>query len=221
MSISLKPNQLPEQRLHTLFIEDIISLGGVFENQQPALEHYFSPTRKEMFLKDYLHYLNTSLLEVKHGNLDLDLYLMFVLSFQFIAPLLKIPVEKELGLFYRTLEKDYNIGELDINIHFSVDEPQEGRLGEKEALEAFKQELDESYSGRRETKETVQKRLKKDGIEAIIKWQQFKEIPELAEAFGRSIVIPSFFSFTDKKLVSFYRSTTIGITYEVAVPELE
>ena len=52
-----------------------------------------------------------------------------------------------------------------------------------------------------------------------MKWQKVKGIPELAEAFGRSIVIPSFFSFIDKKLISFYRKTTGGIAYEVAVPE--
>ncbi len=54
-----------------------------------------------------------------------------------------------------------------------------------------------------------------------MKWQQLKGIPELAEAFGRSIVIPSFFTFADKKLTSFYRRTTEGINYEVAVPDFE
>ena len=48
-----------------------------------------------------------------------------------------------------------------------------------------------------------------------------KEIPELAEAFGRSIVIPSFFSYSDKKLTAFYRSATEGIMYEIAVPDFD
>jgi hypothetical protein len=83
------------------------------------------------------------------------------------------------------------------------------------------QELENSYEGKREVRESVQKRLKQDGIEAIMKWLHAKGIPELAEAFGRSIVIPSFFSFVDKRLVEFYRKTTGDIRYEVAVPEFE
>ncbi len=43
-------------------------------------------------------------------------------------------------------------------------------------------------------------------------------LPSLAEAFGRSIVIPSFFSFSDKKLVAFYRSATPRICYRAAIP---
>ena len=68
-------------------------------------------------------------------------------------------------------------------------------------------------------KTSVQKRVKNDGISAIMAWQQEQSIPVLAEAFGRTIVIPSFFSFSDKKLVQFYRRNTVGITYRVAVPE--
>jgi hypothetical protein len=79
-----------------------------------------------MFIKDYLHYLNTSLLEAKHGRLDLDLYLVFVLSFQFTSPLLEIPVKKELDHFYHILEHHYGVNELDINLHFTIDEPEEG-----------------------------------------------------------------------------------------------
>jgi hypothetical protein len=160
------------------------------------------------------------LLEVKHGNLDLDLYLVFVLTFQFIAPLLGIPVEKELGLFYKILEQRYDVDEMDINLHFSTYEGSNKMIGEEEALSAFRQELDATWEGRREVKERVQKRLKQDGIRAIMRWQQEKDFPELAEAFGRSVVIPSFFSFRDRKLLGFYQSTTEGITYEVAVPEM-
>lgn len=222
MALSLVPNQIPEQRIHTLTIEEIVELGKHLETPHPPLENYFSPTRKERFIKDYLHYLNTSLLEAKHGYLNLDLYLVFVFSFQFTAPLLKIPAEKELGIFYRILEHQYEVDELNINLHFSLDDTTtEGRLGEADALDAFRQELQNSYEGRREIKEPVQKRLKLDGIEAIMKWQQIKGLTELAEAFGRSIVIPSFFSFTDKKLIDFYRRSTEGITYEVAIPEFE
>jgi hypothetical protein len=92
-------------------------------------------------------------------------------------------------------------------------------VGEKEALKAFRQELEEHYEGVREVKESVQQRLKKDAISSIIDWQREKNIPLLAEAFGRSIVIPSFFSFKDKKLIQYYRANTQGIMYRVAVPE--
>ncbi len=85
--------------MHIVTIEEIMTLGEQLDGNQPALEQYFSPTRREHFVKDYIHYLNSSLLETKHGNLDMNLYLVFVLSFQFVAPLLEIPAEKELRLF--------------------------------------------------------------------------------------------------------------------------
>ena len=219
MAMSLVPQMLPEQRMLTVTIEEILTLGEQVESIQPPLEHYFSPTRREMFIKDYLHYLNTSLLEARHGRLDLDLYLVFVLSFQFTSPLLEIPVIKEMDQFYHILERHYNLTDLDTNLHFTTDELEEGMVAEEAALLSFRRELENSYDGRREVKESVQKRLKQDGISAIMKWQQEKGIPELAEAFGRSIVIPSFFSFIDKKLVEFYRKTTRGISYEVVVPD--
>jgi hypothetical protein len=52
-----------------------------------------------------------------------------------------------------------------------------------------------------------------------MEWQREQSIPSLAEAFGRSIVIPSFFSFSDRRLLQFYRQNTKGITYRVAVPD--
>jgi hypothetical protein len=296
--------------MHTVTIEEILSLGDRLDDRRPPLEHYFSPTRREQFEKDYIHYLNTLLLEMKHGHLDLELYLVFVLTFQFIAPLLGIPAEKELVQFYKIMQQKYDVEDVDINLHFSTDhyeappgilkspeadlpgeendDPEEsvtdeakknlttgdrdqgkqaaqyrvkdgyeelvedgaqgrdkdgnekpvedtdiGRgkvdaegtdpqiISEKEALEAFRNELDATWEGRREVKTSVQKRLKQDGIRAIMKWQQEKDFPELAEAFGRSVVIPSFFSFKDKKLLEFYRNTTEGISYEVAVPDFE
>lgn len=264
MDLSLRPQQLPEQRMHTVTIEEIVLLGDHRSDQRPPLEQYFSPGRREQFEKEYIHYLNTLLLEMKHGNLDLDLYLVFVFTFQFIAPLLGIPVERELRQFYKVLEERYDVEELDFNLHFSTDQyeapsgilsspvapdqeadeedtgaysgddqeagqvdssgeqPDGGQekemINEADALSAFQQELDATWKGRREVKESVRKRLKQDGIRSIMKWQQEKNFPELAEAFGRSVVIPSFFSFRDKKLLEFYRSTTEGITYEVAVP---
>jgi hypothetical protein len=219
MQLSLHPEQRPEQGLRVLTIEEILSLGERIPGERPALEHYFSPSRKETFIREYLHYLNTWLLEARHGNLDSDLYLVFVLSFQFTAPLLEIRTEKELGLFCRTLEKNYGVEEVDLNLHFSLDGYEEGMLGEQEALRAYREELAETYRGSREVKEGVQKRLKKDAIDAIMRWQKEQILPVLAEAFGRSIVIPSFFSFTDKKLVNFYKRTTEGITYQVSIPE--
>ena len=92
-------------------------------------------------------------------------------------------------------------------------------VGEKEALEAFRSELGEFYGDSLEVKQSVQKRVKKDAIASIMEWQKEQSIPSLAEAFGRSIVIPSFFSYADRRLLHFYRQTTEGITYRVAVPD--
>jgi hypothetical protein len=205
--------------MRTVSIDEILSICENTPGEKPPLEHYFSPTKKEGFIKEFLHYLNTRLLDARHGDLDSDQYLVFVLSFQFTAPLLEIPTEKELGIFYRILQKTYRVEEIDMNLHFSTDDLQEDMVGEEEAIAAFRNELGSTYEASREVKEVVQKRVKGDAIDAIMKWQQEKTLPFLAEAFGRSIVIPSFFSFRDKKLIGFYKGTTGGITYQVAVPE--
>jgi hypothetical protein len=223
MRFSLQPEQRPQMRMQTVSIEEIVTRLERNSEHRPPLEHYFSPDRKEAFTKDFIHYLNTELLEAKHGNLDLDLYLVFLLTFQFISPLLEIAVQKEMENFIQILQRTYQIEDPDLNLHFSLEEEEkeeEGKmLGETEALEAFRQELDETYQGRREVKDTVQKRLKMDGIEAIMQWQREQSPKNLAEAFGRSVIIPAFFSFSDKKLVGFYRDNTAGISYRVAVPE--
>ncbi len=219
MRFSLEPEPRPEQRLRTLSIDEIISAVSEFPDEKPLLEHYFSPPRKEQFIRSFIHYLNTRLLEAKHGNLDLDLYLVFVLTFQFTAPLLEIHTEKELGKFYRILQKNYQVEEIDINLHFTTDQQNEKMISETEALKTYREELKETYEGSREIKENVQKRLKKDAIEAIMEWQRDQDTPALAEAFGRSIVIPAFFSCINRRLMAFYRETTGGITYHVAVPE--
>jgi len=221
MAMSMGQRMVPEQRMHTVTIEEILSVGEKLDKDHLSLDQYFSPSRKEKFVKDYLHYLNSSLLDARHGHLDLDLYLLLVLSFQFILPLLEIPAEKEMEMFLHILENNYELNGPDINIHFTMDDVEEGMVSEDEALSSFRHELDESYSGRREVKESVQNRLKQDGIAAIMKWQQMQGLTELTEAFGRCIVIPALFSFMDKKLIEFYRKTTPGILYEVAVPEFE
>jgi len=205
--------------MQSVSIEEIVSRIESDSGERPPLEHYFSPDRKEAFTKGFLHYLHTELLEAKHGHMDLDLYLVFLLAFQFVSPLLEIMTAKELDSFRQILTKKYNISDPDLNLHFGFDGEEGEMLGEKEAMEAFRNELDETYQGRREVKETVQKRLKLDGIKAIMRWQQEQSLKNLAEAFGRSVVIPAFFSFKDKKLIGFYRDNTGGITYRVAVPE--
>ena len=231
--MSIGQQMVPEHRMHTVTIDEIISLGERLDREHPSLEHYFSPTRRERFIKDYLHYLNTSLLDARHGKMDLKLYLLLVLSFQFLGPLLEIPMTKEMSLFLEILGKVYDLDDPDVNIHFSFDEIEDEpekdqgilsndwRADEEEALAAFRDELEDSYEGRREVKESVQKRLKQDGISSIKKWQELKGLTELAEAFGRCIVIPALFSFMDKKLLGFYRQTTRGIRYEVVVPDLD
>ena len=219
MRFSIQPEPRPEQRMRTLSLDELVSILVHEPGEKPQLEQYFSPTKKEQFIKDFLHYLNTGLLEAKHGNLDLDKYLAFILSFQFTAPLLEISTEKELGIFYRILEKNYEVESLDLNLHFSRESRESGMISEQEALNAYRDELEDAYSGLREVKEGVQKRLKQDAIEAIMSWQKEKSNTALAEAFGRSVVIPSFFSFMDKKTLRFYRAATQGITYRVAVPE--
>ena len=219
MRFSIQPEPRPEQRMRTVTIDEIVTACAFDPGAKPILEHYFSPTKKQSFIKDFLHYLNTGLLEAKHGKLHRDQYLAFILSFQFTAPLLEIPAEKELGLFYRILQKTYKVEELDLNLHFSMDQYEGEMVGEKQALEAFRNELGEYFGESREVKESVQKRVKKDALKSIIEWQRERSIPVLAEAFGRTIVIPPFFSFTDRRLLQFYRQNTGGITYRVAVPD--
>ena len=204
--------------MRTVSIDELLGICESEASTKPKLEHYFSPTRKADFIKEFLHYLNSGLLEARQGKLHLDQYLAFILSFQFTAPLLEISTEKELVLFYRILKKTYGVEEIDLNLHFSMELYEGDMLGEKEALRAFRSEVDE-YFGERELKKSVQKRLKQDGIAAIMAWQQEQGLPQLAEAFGRSIVVPSFFSFTNKKLILFYKGNTEGISYRVAVPE--
>jgi len=219
MRFSLQPEPRPEQRMRILSVDELVSVCEHESGDKPQLEHYFSPTKKDQFIKDFLHFLNTGLLDAKHGKLDLDKYLTFILSFQFTSPLLEISAEKELGIFYRILEKNYQVEDLDLNLHFSRESRDSGMASEQEALNAYRDELEDTYNGIREVKEGVQKKLKLDAVEAIMQWQKDKSNAALAEAFGRSIVIPSFFSFTDKKTMKFYRAATHGITYRVAVPE--
>ena len=219
MRFSIQPEQRPEQRMQTVSIDEVVQACENAPGGKPPLEHYFSPTKKASFIKKFLHYLNTGLLEAKHGELDAEQYLAFVLSFQFTAPLLEIPAEKELGLFFRILQNTYGVKELDLNLHFGTEDHESDMVGEKEALEALRHELEDYFGESREVKESVRKRIKKDAVRSILDWQREKSIPTLAEAFGRSIVIPSFFSFRDNKLREFYRANTLGIMYQVAVPE--
>lgn len=219
MRFSIQPEPRPEQGMRTVTIDEILTACAYDPGAKPLLEHYFSPTKKQSFIKEFLHYLNTGLLEAKHGKLHREQYLAFILSFQFTAPLLEITAEKELGLFYRILQKNYDVEEVDLNLHFSMEDYAGEMVGEREALEAFRSELGDYFGDSREVKESVQKRVKKDAINSIIDWQREQRIPVLAEAFGRTIVIPSFFSFTDRKLLQFYRQNTEGITYRVSVPD--
>jgi len=219
MRFSIQPEPRPEQNMRTVTLDEILTVCESDPGTKPALEHYFSPSKKEAFIKNFLHYLNTGLLDARHGKLDREQYLAFILSFQFSGPLLEIPTEKELGLFYRILQKTYQVEDVDLNLHFSMEQYEGEMVGEKEALEAYRSELGEYYGDSLEVKESVQKRLRKDAINSILDWQREQSIPFLAEAFGRSIVLPSFFSFKDKRLQQFYRQNTAGITYRVAVPD--
>lgn len=205
--------------MRTVTLEEIMSACEHDPGAKPTLEHYFSPSKKEHFIKEFLHYLNTGLLEARKGYLDREQYLAFLLSFQFTSPLLEIPAEKELGLFYRTLQKIYRVEEIDLNLHFSMEQYEGRMVGEKEALEAYRSEVEDYFGDSREVKTSVRKRLKRDAIASIMSWQKEQNIPVLAEAFGRAIVIPSFFSCSDRKLIQFYRGNTGGITYRVAVPD--
>ena len=143
MRFSLQPEQRPEQKMRTVSIDEVMNVCENNPGIKPPLEHYFSPTKKESFIKKFLHYLNTGLLEAKHGNLDNEQYLAFVLSFQFTAPLLEIPAEKELGRFYRILQNTYGVEEVDLNLHFGTGEYEGTLVGEKEALEGHARALPE------------------------------------------------------------------------------
>ena len=219
MRFSIRPEPRQEQKMQTLSIEEVILACEHDLGARPTLEHYFSPTKRKTFIKEFLHYLNSGLLDAKHGKLDKEKYIALILSFQFSAPLLEIPAEKELGLFYRILQKNYRIEELDLNLHFSMADYEGDMVSEKEALQAFRSELDGFYGDSLEVKGSVQKRIRKDGIASIMEWQREQSKASLAEAFGRSVVIPSFFSYSDKRLLHFYKQTTEGITYRVAIPD--
>lgn len=52
MALSLIPQQVPEQRMHIVTNEEIMTLGEQLDGNQPSLEHYFSPTRKEHLIKE-------------------------------------------------------------------------------------------------------------------------------------------------------------------------
>jgi hypothetical protein len=219
MRFSIQPEPRPEQILRTVTIDEIMTVCEFDSGDKPPLDTYFSPTRRDEFIKEFLHYLNTRLLKARHGDLGREQYLALLLSFQFTAPLLEISAEKELGLFYRILQKTYRVEVVDLNLHFCMEQYEGELVGELEALEAFRSDLNNFYGDSLEVRESVQKRLKKDAIDSIMDWQREQELPALAEAFGRSIVIPSFFLFSDKRVVRFYRQTTEGITYRVAVPD--
>lgn len=219
MRFSIQPEPRPELHLQTVTLDELMEACGDDPGKRPTLEHYFSPTKRALFIKDFLHYLNTALLEAKHGGLDREHYLALILLFQFSAPLLEIHTEKELVLFYRILQKTYLVEEPDLNLHFGMEQYEGEMTGEKEALEAFRNEMKEFYRDSGEVKESVQKRVRKDAVDSILQWQREQDLPALAEAFGRAIVIPSFFLFKDKRVVHFYRQTTGGITYRVAVPD--
>jgi len=222
MRFSLQPEPRPEFSMRTLSLDDIIAVCEREPGSRPALEHYFSPDRKAQFIKELRHYINSLLLEARHGNMDQDQYLVLVMIFQFICPLLEVSAEKELGLFFRILKKSYGVEEIDLNLHFSLDSYEGNMLEEKEIIASFREELESSYQGRREVKESVQTRLKRDAIETIMDWQRERSLPALAGAFGRSIVIPSFFAYSDKRLIRFYRAASMGISYRLALPpELE
>ena len=118
--------------MRTVAIEDIICVFDKDRGRKPTLEHYFSPSKKAHFIKEFLHYLNTSLLEARHGELHREQYLALILSFQLSAPLLEIPAEKELGLFYRILQKTCKVEEIDLNLHFSMAEYEGALVGEQE-----------------------------------------------------------------------------------------
>jgi hypothetical protein len=219
MRFSISPEPRQEFRMRTVSIDQILSACERGSGSRPSLEHYFSPTKKEAFIKEFLHYLNTRLLDARHGELDSDQYLVFVLMFQFVAPLLHIPAEKEFGTFFRILQESYGIENADLNLHFALKGYSGDMKREKDALEALRNELGESYEGHRDVKESVRKRLRNDALASISEWQHERSVATLAEAFGRSIVIPSFFSFTDKRLIQYYRATSEGITYRIPVPE--
>jgi len=120
MRFSIQPEPRQEQNMRTVTIEEILSACTYDPGAKPTLEYYFSPTKKDHFVKEFLHYLNTGLLDAKHEDLHREQYLAFLLSFQFTSPLLEIPAEKELGLFYRILQKTYKVKEIDLNLHFSL-----------------------------------------------------------------------------------------------------
>ncbi len=67
MRFSIKPEPRQESYMRTVPIDEILAACKSEYGTKPILEYYFSPTKNETFIQDFLHYLNSSLLDAKHG----------------------------------------------------------------------------------------------------------------------------------------------------------
>ena len=65
MRFSIQPEPRPELRIRTVSIDEVLSLGEKIEGERPQLEHYFSPTKRDAFIKEFLHFLNSGLKGIK------------------------------------------------------------------------------------------------------------------------------------------------------------
>lgn len=202
-----------------LRIEDIISIADRFATEHPPLADYFSPTRTQRFMEDYREFLRTMTYRTRQAELGEEGYVAMALSLQFTAPLLGIEASGELRGFCEALSKTYGIREPDLSLRFLGDEPEEGAWDEFSALHAYASQLQDAYKAKRSASHAAQAKVKRDGIEAVMTYQRERTLGALAEAFGRSVVVPAFFEYKDKRLVGFYRSVTEGVRYSLCVPE--
>lgn len=244
MNMSMIPSQRPEQRLEQrkLPIDVIVNLWNsdntLHQQVVRSLEDYFSPEKAHKLNSAFANYLKGEIHNARRGFLNSNHYVSLVLSFQFTAPLLNlIDYKNENGEitaardeFYTILKRKYDIiGQPYMMFKRDNTFDSEKIIDESEAMKIYGSDLNENFNGKRDVKDSVHMRLKKDGIDSVKLWlhERKKCISDftwggalaLSEAFGRSIVIPSFFLYKDAKLFDFYKKSADGITYYIAIPE--
>jgi hypothetical protein len=225
-------------------LDEIVGLWRGVTDKHPelvkGLEDYFGHDRSERLSAAFTNYLRGELLAIKRDTIHRDQYVSLALSFEFTARLLglfKADANNAIYLsfldFQKVLKQKYNTSLPQVKFDFEGGTDSENKfLGEDEALKDYSNNLDEDFKGNRDVKDLACTKLRNDGIKAVMRWQHYrKELCSqtgsyienckcvLSEAFGRSIVIPAFFSIHDKKLENFYRKSTDDIKYYIEVPD--
>jgi len=237
MGMSMSPLMDMSMRLTQTYdctIDEIITLLDEPSKYTPllrkGLEDYFSPAKSGSIEKEFEKYLKHEMYMMKNNDFSRDNYIALTLSFQFTSPLLGLMKQDETGIyvqykkFQKLLKEKYDLSDPRMKFDIREDVP-ESFLDEHDALDAYSDDLEENFGKDRNIKESVQDRLRQDGNNAVKLWQNKcksqdeASLAALSEAFGRCVVIPTFFSYKDKKLLNFYHESTKNIKYYIEIPE--